>query len=277
MISIDCKELLLDILNDKGSILIIGETDTGKSTLARCLAEGILKGNYKLGFVDSDIGQSALGLPGTVCSGIFSKEQTLKPQRMTFIGTLNPAKRIPLMIETVGRHVRIAEKSGAEFIVIDTTGLVRGWAGRALKLGKIKTIRPVHIVALERDDELGHILYGLKDMRVHRLSPSPHARVRSRAERIRYRMKKFEDYFKGSGEFEIPPEVPIFDNKNPVGKMDICLQEGTVLGLNTGFFSTAGLGIFQRLSRNRLVIKTPLPSIKRVKRIVLSDIVLGAF
>jgi polynucleotide 5'-hydroxyl-kinase GRC3/NOL9 len=59
-----------DVLNvlekEKGTVILLGTTDTGKSTLAKFLVTHLCKRGVKVAFVDADIGQSFLGPPTAI-------------------------------------------------------------------------------------------------------------------------------------------------------------------------------------------------------------------
>jgi polynucleotide 5'-kinase involved in rRNA processing len=50
----------------KGTVMVIGRSDTGKTTLARYLFHQLCRHYGKVGFLDCDVGQSTLGLPTTM-------------------------------------------------------------------------------------------------------------------------------------------------------------------------------------------------------------------
>ena len=68
----DWEVLLHKLLQNKGTALIIGATDSGKSTLAKYLVQKLVSQNINVCLIDSDVGQSSLGLPGTICMKVFS-------------------------------------------------------------------------------------------------------------------------------------------------------------------------------------------------------------
>jgi len=110
--------------------------------------------------VDCDIGQSSLGLPGTVSMKIFtngSDYEAYRFERMSFLGTTNPAMVIPMMIKASARMVGFARQA-AKITHVDTTGLVSGKLGETLKAGKIKEIMPDHVIAICREQELEQVL-----------------------------------------------------------------------------------------------------------------------
>ena len=120
------EHLLRELIRHRGIALILGEVDSGKSTIARYLINRLVSKGITACLVDSDIGQSSLGLPGTVSMKVFRDERdykTFRFERMSFLGTANPAMVIPMMIKTTGRMVDLARKN-SEITLVDTTGLV---------------------------------------------------------------------------------------------------------------------------------------------------------
>ena len=69
---------LLDVLErEKGIAIILGATDTGKSTLAKFLITHLCKQGLKVALVDADIGQSFLGPPTTIGLAVFKSDPDL--------------------------------------------------------------------------------------------------------------------------------------------------------------------------------------------------------
>ena len=189
--------------------MVIGRVDTGKSTFCRHLASAALERGLKVGIVDADVGQSWIGPPTTVgmkivepAAGWFSAAGDLSPvlfpDSFYFVGSVSPERH--LLQTTVGakRMVEVAISSGAELVVIDTTGLVDGPIGRILKSSKMDLIRPDHIICFQRASELETLIRGIEASqccRVHRLKPSRGVRKKSRDSRRAYRQKQFREYF----------------------------------------------------------------------------------
>jgi polynucleotide 5'-hydroxyl-kinase GRC3/NOL9 len=263
-----------DIARRKGVTLLIGATDSGKSTLARHLTRGLLSKGIRVSLVDSDIGQSSLGMPGTISMKVFKSVEDMdefKPDEMFFIGDYNPARKIPLMIEGTRKMVDIARGRGAKAILIDTTGLIGGNVGRVLKVGKIRAIRPAHIIAIQRRGELEGILSLLHGVDIRRLKVSPFAKKRRKEERNRYRIRRYAEYFKGSRVVRLPCEGLEFIYKGrEVDAGDV--EPGRIVGLNRGGDTTA-LGIFKGVTKGKVVIKTPLKPIVGIDRILIGDVV----
>lgn len=272
-------ERLLDKLKrHKGTALLIGATDSGKSTLAKYLIKRLISENIRTSLVDSDIGQSSIGLPGTISIKIFCNQKDVEDfrfEKMFFVGSVNPVSKFHLMIHGTKRMTEICKKR-SEIVIIDTTGLISGKLGRALKIDKIKAVRPDHIIAVQRDEELEHILNLIENIPIHRIKASCMAKVRSRGYRIRYRKKKFTDYFAKTkiSEFLLNArDAGFFYNNKPFMPKDMDFEEGLIIGLNHDE-DTIALGIITQIADNSIIFKSPIKSLKGINRVVFGDITL---
>ncbi|MDA8327164.1 MAG: Clp1/GlmU family protein [Nitrospiraceae bacterium] len=290
------ERLVGQLLRRRATAVLLGASDSGKSTLARYLLENLLEKSASVCLVDSDVGQSSLGFPAVIASRLFRGPEDLGrywPQMgppgglrlpgvgaMFFIGTVNPAKSIARMIYGTGKMAALCGRKGADVTLVDTTGLVSGRAGRALKLGKIRLLRPAHIIAIEKNGELEHILSALRQdglrFSLHRLRPSNLARVTSRRDRIRYREGKFREYFRQSDTVKFPTGgVGLYRGGRPFALAGGEAQPGCLVGLNRGE-DTLGLGIFKRSDASGVFVRTPLSLrlAKRVDGIAFGEVVI---
>ncbi len=192
---------LIEEIKDKKIILVIGASDTGKTTFIKRLSKHLWDSNA--GIVDLDTGQSTIGPPATVSWGYASQERM---EDFYFTGTTTPyGSMIPFL--TGSKIVTEIASKMCERIIIDTTGLISGSAGRVLKQFKIDLLKPDCIICLERDDELKHIIdvFRFQSLpHVLRLRPSTRVVRRTSLERRRYRFQKFIDYLE-------PSDLYIFD------------------------------------------------------------------
>ncbi len=271
--------LFHELLKHKGTAIIIGATDTGKSTLARYLVRRFISKNIVVSLVDSDVGQSSLGLPGTVSMKVFHSKKDLEEYRfekMVFIGSVNPATKIPLIIEACQRMTDMSRKK-SDVILVDTSGLVSGEVGKALKLRKIKKISPDHVIGLERDDEVEHILLLIKNTRIYRLEVSRMATERNRIARRRYREQKLRDYFGMPDVTDFllcEDDLPFYYNGRIIKPNDREFSEGTIIGLNKDA-DTRALGVVREISRGSLTFASRLRSLRNINNAVLGDITLN--
>lgn len=271
------KEIVHTLMRHRGKTIIIGDTDSGKSTLARYLISALLSHNMAVTLIDSDIGQSSLGMPGTITTKTFMTINDLKnfiPDTTTFIGTLNPANKIPQVIGTTRRMVERAMDKGVANVIVDTTGLISGDVGREIKTGKIRTVKPVHIIALQLVDELEHILTHVEDVHVHRLSPSRLVRRRNREARMQYRQKKIRGYFRNAESIGLDlKKLTFIYNDRPFTIQVDGIQEGTLVGLDRDE-ETLALGIVEELGHRSIILKSPIDQFKGINRIIVGDIIL---
>jgi polynucleotide 5'-kinase involved in rRNA processing len=88
--------------------------------------------------------------------------------------------------------------SGSGLVIVDTSGLVRGASALKLKTRKIELLSARHVVALQKNGELEHILRLFDtwvDCTVHRLPVASAAREKPKSLRTQRRMVRFHEYF----------------------------------------------------------------------------------
>lgn len=266
--------LVEKLISERGVAFVIGASDSGKSTLTRYLIEKLVSKDIVTSLVDSDIGQSSIGLPGTISAKIFKTHKDIEDftaERFFFVGFLNPARKISLMIQGTKKMVD-ALRANSEVIIVDTTGLVHGELGKELKVGKINAIKPKHVIAIQRQDELEHILFLLEGTNIYRINASPMVIERSRERRIKYRKEKFNKYFdeKVVSEFLLS-DADLFYGGKPFMPKWTDFKKGTLIALNHNE-DTIALGVLLELDSSSIVFKSPIKSVRMVNRVLLSDI-----
>ncbi len=279
---------LLDGLEaGKGIVILLGATDTGKSTLAKFLISHLCKRGLKVGLVDADVGQSFLGPPATIGLALFKShpdwELVLSAPEIFFVGSTTPEGHFPIHLKGVKWMVDKASSYGPEVILVDTTGFVLGEAGRELKRRKIDLVSPRFILALQKDDELEPILeqyQGNALYSIHRLPLSEKVRPRSMEERRINRANKFRDYFKHSVVQELAIEKVRIEGEvlDPDGAplpLDWALKiNGLLIGLKDGNDETLALGLTKNYFEEKKSVRlsTPLREMEGVKTIQLSSL-----
>lgn len=189
-------------------ILVVGDTDCGKSTYCKFLVNAFLQEKRTVSFVDADIGQKQIGPPATVAVADLAAAADFAQaafHAMYFVGHVNPvAHFVPLVLGTR----RMAEAAKGEFTVIDTTGLIHG-RGRALKGFQIDSLQPDVLVCLERGEELAAIRHAARHCNMLRLHPSGLALPKSPSARRRAREEAFRAHFQRAREMEFGLEEVI--------------------------------------------------------------------
>jgi polynucleotide 5'-hydroxyl-kinase GRC3/NOL9 len=184
--------------------IIIGKIDSGKSTFCKYLIHTWTASNIRVGYVDSDIGQSTIGPPTTVGLKIFNTPPNQHDysnfSELHFVGNTSPEGFLLQTLHAVKRMVDTSRQQGSQITLVDTTGLIDGPVARILKLHKIEMLRPQWIVALQAEGEMEHLLRGYEKMgwRVIRLACSKQVVTRSQAARQKYRNEQYKAYFKSA-------------------------------------------------------------------------------
>ena len=278
----------LDVLEkEKGVAILLGATDTGKSTLAKFFIFNLCQRGLKVALVDADIGQSFLGPPATIGFAVFKSdpnwEVVLSPPEIFFVGSTTPEGNLLIHLKGVKRMVDKARSLGAEVILMDTTGFILGEAGKELKRRKIDLLSPRFIIALQKSDEIEHVLGLYKEnslCKIFRLPLSDKVRPKSMEERRINRTNKFQEYFKHSvtqeltiENFQIEGEV--LDPNGDVLPVDLALKvNGLLIGLKDSTDETLALGVIRNYFEEKKIVRlfTPLRDMQGIKTIQLSSL-----
>lgn len=175
----------------KITVMLAGDTDTGKSTLSVYLANAALSQGLVPCVIDGDIGQGDLGPPAGIgaaaLSGPVTDLRDASASMFEFVGDISPAGLEHLVAEKLRSILERAGPLGDVFIV-NTDGYVRD-AGVQYKLMIAKELRPDAIVCLGENPAL-----------IDSLAGGPwqvlHARASSQASKSRFeRAGRRQDQF----------------------------------------------------------------------------------
>ena len=202
----DWEHLVRKVVQPQQVVLVIGTTDVGKSTFCRFLIEQGVTSGLQVGFVDADVGQSQIGPPTTIGLKVFAPNGSTEhlegidgePDALYFVGWASPERHLLQCVAGTRLMVDVALKSGADFIVVDTTGYIEGDTAIVLKQQKIELVKPTHLICLHRSRELEAIVApfeGNETIQIHLLLP--HRNVTSKSDELRrkYRESSFTHYF----------------------------------------------------------------------------------
>jgi polynucleotide 5'-hydroxyl-kinase GRC3/NOL9 len=188
--------------------MLIGGTDTGKTTFGAAAAKAAFAAGRRVAVVDADSGQSEIGPPGTLGLGFpedpFVRLSDLKPRALAFIGSTSPPGFLLEWAIGVRQLTDRAKQLGAELVFVDMPGLVSGPVGCRLHQAVAEAVRPDAYVLFERNKELRAMRRGLPPGRLFRPEISPNAHAKSPTVRALRRSKRFADYFREAREWELP-------------------------------------------------------------------------
>jgi polynucleotide 5'-hydroxyl-kinase GRC3/NOL9 len=262
-------------------IMVIGGVDTGKTTLIECIADFLAK-QTRVAIVDLDMGQSHIGLPTTIAwgkiKGGFKSWDSIPVEDFYFTGTLSPPGNL---VPTIVGAKLITDKaiSTSEKVIVDTTGLIAGPAGRLLKQFKIDLLCPDIILALERSGELGHILDTFKPQKspkVYRLSVPPGVSSKTVPIRAQYRAECFNSYFKDAETIEVLlKDVGIRFTKEPIRLSTVYLKD-RIVSFRDERNRDMALGIIEQasLKYKKLLIRSPIKRDVKFSTIMIGTVTI---
>lgn len=193
-------------------VMVVGAPDVGKSTFCAYLASRLHQAGLSTGVADADIGQSSIGPPAAIGGGLLrgpiASLAEVPAAVGYFVGAISPVGHLLACTVGVQRVVRRLQTMGAAAVVVDTSGLVHGGAGRSLKEHKANLLQPTDLVVIQRQAELSHLVRGWQQTaaRVHLLRASPAASPRLPAQRRSYRSQRFAAYFAAAQPVSLPME-----------------------------------------------------------------------
>ena len=259
----DAWRAALDAALDARVTVVIGPSDAGKTTLVAALAGELASGGARVGVVDADLGQSEIGPPTTVglgrVTGPIERLSEAALVALHFVGVSSPGQDIRGAVEGARRMTDRARAGGFERIVVDTTGLVTGRLGLALKRQKIDAIDPDLVLVLERDRDCEAIVRrydGAARPRIVRLPAGGRPRSRNQEARRRYRAAALERYLADARDVSLdlkgravqrPADVPLW------------AWVGALCGLDDARGDTLALGVVEHVLTGVVRVLAPLP------------------
>ena len=242
--------------------LVLGANDTGKSTLVAGLAGALAARGHAVAVVDADLGQSDVGPPTTVglgrVRGPLERLGEAEVIALEFLGLTSPARCMRETAEATKRLVDRALAEGCDRVLVDTSGLVEGDFGRALKRIKIDRVRPDLLVALQRADECEPILTAYAGGPAIVRLPAAATTPRSSAARRRHREGALQAHLAGAVPVVLDlGRVPA--RPAPAGRgLAVIDAAGALVGLDDREGQTRGLGWISAVdvTKARLTVET---------------------
>ena len=196
-----------------GILMIIGDTDTGKTTFARYLFKRLTFENpdRALYFLDGDPGQSFLGPPTTITLTNNLNNSNPSHQRnftiRYFIGSISPRGHMLQMTVGASKLIKAIPNLEKSIVIHDTTGLVNpALGGFALKSGMIDLLQPSTLFVFQSADELAKLVLPYKlsgRVKLIKLSVPGGISRRDKENRKNYRQSKYREYFSEVYQYEI--------------------------------------------------------------------------
>jgi polynucleotide 5'-hydroxyl-kinase GRC3/NOL9 len=150
------QEIIQNIFADRvlRMILIVGKTDSGKSSLATYIVNKALKLAFKPLLIDADLGQGDLAPPNAIGGAVIERQITdirdVKAQFFQFIGSTSPVGFEQIILKSV-KKILLKIRNLGDICIINTDGYFLD-KGVTYKLRLAQELRPDLVVCLGLGD-----------------------------------------------------------------------------------------------------------------------------
>lgn len=266
------------VIRQRGVCVIIGEVDSGKSSLCTFLANRCLEDGGRVGVVDADVGQADIGPPTTLSSAIVKTSiigmHKIAADLSLFIGDTSPSS-VPNKVVAAATRLKRSIAGLADIVLVNTDGWLTEFNAIRHKTLLLDEIQPDLLLGLGRSYENIDALLERVGVASLRLPSSSFARARSKEERKKSREAGYRRFLEGSHKFEVNQETRLrmFDRPEqtvfPVNRR----FRGFIAGLLDQNEELLSLGRINQAANGRVVVETKTdqaPTIIEIGNIALS-------
>jgi len=264
--------------NKKFTVMLAGNSDTGKSTLSTYLANFVRGHGLVPCIIDGDIGQGDLAPPGSIGAAMLSGQiidlRDVSTHLFEFVGNISPAGFERLIVRKLSTILKRGSLLG-DISIVNTDGYARD-AGVQYKLQIANELSPDVIVCVGKNPAL---FEALRDgpwrlLRAKASNQTP----KSKSDRISRRLDQFLRYV-GDGETFAELWKVEFEYKNrlfsqselshpPIKQLEKENLKSMFVGLCLSK-KVIGFGIVRGIVKDKIYIKT---NVKNFDRLYLSNI-----
>ncbi|HVH15752.1 MAG TPA: Clp1/GlmU family protein [Candidatus Angelobacter sp.] len=267
------------VKRQRGVCVIIGDVDSGKSSLCTFLANKCLEDEERVGVVDADVGQADIGPPTTLSSSVVKAPiigmHKIAADLSLFIGDTSPSS-VPDKVVASATRLKKSIASLVDIVLVNTDGWLAEFNALRHKALLLDEVQPDLVLGLGRSYETINPLLEKVKVASLRLPSSSFARARSKEERRRSREAGYRRFLEGSHKFGINQETRLrmFDQpEQTVFPVDRRFR-GFVAGLLDQNEELLSIGRINRVANGKVVVETKTdetPAFLEIGNIALSS------
>jgi polynucleotide 5'-hydroxyl-kinase GRC3/NOL9 len=203
----DWKVLVSQTVKNHKRIVVMGGTDSGKTSLTTFIINSLLGEGKKACLVDLDLGQSNICPPTTIGSVLTTKQvpdiYQLKAEFIVPVGFTSPSFAKEYHLKKAGELLSYAVNEEG-YAVIDCDGWVEGKDAEEHKINLLNVIKPTLVVFLEKSQEKVESYCRDAGIECVVVSKSEYVYKRNQEARKRLRESSFRRYLKDGSIKTIP-------------------------------------------------------------------------
>jgi len=263
----------------RGVCVIIGEVDSGKSSLCTFLANKCLEDTGKVGVVDADVGQADIGPPTTISLSVVQAPiiglHKAVVEISFFVGDTSPSV-VPDKIVRLATRLKEQMTSSADIVLVNTDGWLAEFNAIRYKQRLLEEIQPDLVIALSRSDDIIDPLLDRVKFASLKLPSSSFARVRSKEERKKAREAGYRRFLQGSHKLVVSQEtrVRMFDRLEQTVFPENRRFRGFVSGLLNQSEELLSIGRINQVENGKVIVETrtnETPTVLEIGNIDLSS------
>jgi polynucleotide 5'-hydroxyl-kinase GRC3/NOL9 len=274
------NEVAQTLQQQRGVSVIIGEVDSGKSSLCTFLVNKSLENSLKVGVVDTDVGQADIGPPTTISSAVVQEPiiglHEATAETSFFIGDTSPSS-VPDKVVTLATRLKESIMRSMDIVLVNTDGWLTEFSAIRHKQLLLDEIQPDLVIGLGRSDEIIKPLLDRIKFASLKLPSSSFARTRSKEERKKTRETGYRRFLRGSRKFGISQDttsVRMFHHVEQTVFPENRRVRGFVTGLLNADEKLLGIGRINHVEGGKVLVETKAnetPAILEIGNIALSS------
>ncbi|MEM2910686.1 MAG: Clp1/GlmU family protein [Nitrososphaerota archaeon] len=260
----DWKMLVTQTIKNHKKILVMGGTDSGKTSLTTFIINSLVNEGKKICLVDLDLGQSNICPPTTIGLVWTTKSipdlYQLRAEFIAPVGFTSPSFAKEYHLKKIGELLSYAVKEEG-YMVVDCDGWIEGKDAGEHKVNLLNIVKPSLVIFLERTQEKAETYCKDADIEYVVVSRPEYVHKRDQEARKRFRESSFRRYIKDGTIKTIPlswlrlSTIPIEAYNvegNPIQHMQSLIeaynmQTATVPSLSIESFSKNRVGVLSYL------------------------------
>jgi polynucleotide 5'-hydroxyl-kinase GRC3/NOL9 len=259
------------------TVMLVGKSDSGKSSLCTFLVNKLVAGKFKVAVLDGDLGQSDIGPSGTIAYAVTSKAVPeffgLRLENAFFVGVTSPVSAVAKTIEGLTCMENEMLEKKPDFALINTDGWVEGELAVRFKAQLNEELKPDLIVCIQTKEELTPLIEKLKETPLLVVEPSSKLDVRAAEKRKSLREMTYTRYLKDAKVKNYPISQLTLDPVNPLPKNQEP-QRGLLVGLYGRGSKFLGVGVLREINQTRRALKVQTAVSSKPHRLAVGRIIL---